>query len=111
MQEVLAVNKPGDGEGSTWLQLRVGRHKPPLYRGRERNRTTLLFVFTKIIKIIIRNGFYCLMLKRVYCVFLLISLSTSAKPQWKSLKLQGLCSSQRVWTRFSSESSTKQTMS
>lgn len=34
-QEVLVVRKPGDVEGSTRLQPRLGRHKPPLNGGRE----------------------------------------------------------------------------
>lgn len=39
-QEVLALNKPGDGEGTRWLQrlllsLRLGRDKPPLKRNRK----------------------------------------------------------------------------
>lgn len=29
-QEVLVVDKAGDGEGPTRLQLRLGRYKPPL---------------------------------------------------------------------------------
>lgn len=42
-QEVLVVSKPGDVEESTRLQLRLGRHKPPL-KGAE--RITLFFLFS-----------------------------------------------------------------
>lgn len=77
-QEVLVVSKPGDLEGSTWLQLRLGRHKPPLNGGREDfSFTESLFfslVFTKIIIIRIRNVFYFLVLKHLYYVSPLISL-------------------------------------
>lgn len=76
-QEVLVVSKPGDVEGSKWLQLRLGRHKPPLNGGREdfplQNHSFFL-VFTKIIIIRIRNVFYCLVLKHVYYISPLISL-------------------------------------
>lgn len=34
-QEVVVVSKRGDVEGSKWLQLRLGRLKPPLNGGRE----------------------------------------------------------------------------
>lgn len=76
-QDVPVVGKPGDVEGSKWLQLRLGRHKPPLNGGREdfplQNRS-LFLVFTKIIIIRIRNVFYCPVLKHADYVSPLISL-------------------------------------
>lgn len=76
-QEVLVVRKPGDVEGSTRLQPRLGRHKPPLNGGREdfplQNHSSFPLFSPKVI-IRLRNMFYCLVLKHVYYVSPLISL-------------------------------------
>lgn len=67
-QEVLVVDKPGDGEGSTWLLLRLGRHKPPLKEAEQvfPLQNQWFFFFCKII--VIRNESYCLALKHVQSI-------------------------------------------
>lgn len=72
-QEVLVVDKPGDGEGSTWLLFRLGRHKPSLKETEQifPLQNQRVSFFCKII--VVRNESYCFALKHVQYIFPLIS--------------------------------------